>query len=85
MSNFNFNPHITQLKESSTLWINQKARKTREEGVDITHFGFGQSPFPVHESIVEELRKYAAEKDYLPTKGLLQLRQSISEDRKSVV
>lgn len=84
MSNFNFNPHITQLKESSTLWINQKARKTREEGVDITHFGFGQSPFPVHESIVEELRKYAAEKDYLPTKGLLQLRQSISEYYKKI-
>jgi aspartate aminotransferase len=71
------NPDIINLKESSTLKINQTVRKLRSEGKEVAHFGFGQSPFPVHPLIVEELRKYAGEKDYLPTLGLLELREAI--------
>lgn len=72
------NPDVVNLKESATLKINQLAKKMRAEGKTIYHFGFGQSPFPVHKKIVDALKKYAHEKDYLPTLGLLQLRKKIS-------
>jgi aspartate aminotransferase len=77
MSNVMLNPDVINLKESSTLKINQLARKMRAEGKTVYHFGFGQSPFPVHESIVGKLKEHAHEKDYLPTLGLLELRENI--------
>ena len=73
------NPHIINLKESATLAINQKARKARAKGEDVYHFGFGQSPFPVHKNIQKALCDHASEKDYLPTLGLPALREKISE------
>ena len=48
-----------------------------EEGKQIYKFGFGQSPFPIPQNIVDKLKDHAFEKDYLPVNGLLQLRQSI--------
>jgi aspartate aminotransferase len=72
------NPDVINLKESSTLKINQLAKKMRAEGKTVYHFGFGQSPFPVHEKIVKALQEHAHEKDYLPTLGLPQLRETIS-------
>ena len=53
------NQHISELKPSATLLINEKVKELRKKGQQITHFGFGQSPFPIHKSIVEELKKYA--------------------------
>ena len=41
-------------------------------------FGFGQSPFPVPEKIVEALKNNAHRKEYLPIQGLPELRESIS-------
>ena len=49
----------------------------QEEGKQIYKFGFGQSPFPIPQNIVDKLKDHAFEKDYLPVNGLLQLRQSI--------
>jgi aspartate aminotransferase len=72
------NPDVVNLKESATLKINQLARKMRREGKTVYHFGFGQSPFPVHPKIIEALRESAHEKDYLPTLGLYELREAIS-------
>jgi aspartate/methionine/tyrosine aminotransferase len=72
------NPNVINLKESSTLAINQTVKELRSKGEEVVHFGFGQSPFPVPERIVEEVKKFATCKDYLPTGGLKELRDEIS-------
>ena len=72
------NQHISELKPSATLLINEKVRELRNNGQEITHFGFGQSPFPIHQSIVEELKNNATNNHYLPVNGLEKLRQQVS-------
>lgn len=72
------NPTIDNLKESATLAINQQALQLRREGKDLVHFGFGQSPFPVHPKIVHQLANDSHRKEYLPTFGLPQLRDNIA-------
>ena len=49
--------NILKLKQSSTLVINEKCKKLIAEGKKVYQFGFGQSPFPVPEKIVEALKK----------------------------
>jgi aspartate aminotransferase len=70
-------PYLSNLQPSSTLVINEQSKKMQEEGKQIYKFGFGQSPFPIPQNIVDKLKDHAFEKDYLPVNGLLQLRQSI--------
>ncbi len=71
---------ITQrLKESATLKINQRALALREAGHDLVHFGFGQAPFPIPPSVVSALQENAHHKDYLPTRGLFELREQIAQ------
>lgn len=72
------NKNIQQLKPSATLAINQKVGELRARGEDVFHFGFGQSPFPIHASIVNALRDNAANNHYLPTVGLETLRITIA-------
>ena len=67
---------ILNLKESATLSINQKALSMRKQGVDICHLGFGESPFPVPEIMVESLKEYSSKKNYLPGMGLPELRET---------
>ena len=69
------NQNISGLKPSATLLINEKVKELRIKGQEITHFGFGQSPFPIHQSIVEELKNNATNNHYLPVNGLVELRQ----------
>ena len=49
--------NILKLKESSTLVINEKCKDLIKHGKKVYQFGFGQSPFPVPEKIVETLKK----------------------------
>ena len=70
---------ILKLKESSTLVINEKSKKLILEGKKVYQFGFGQSPFPVPEKIVEALKNNAHKKEYLPVQGLPELREKISK------
>ena len=70
---------ILKLKESSTLVINEKSKELIAKGKKIYQFGFGQSPFPVPDKIVEALKKNAHRKEYLPIQGLPQLREKISK------
>ena len=72
------NQNISGLKPSATLLINEKVKELRIKGEEITHFGFGQSPFPIHQSIVEELKNNATNNHYLPVNGLVELRQQVS-------
>ena len=53
-------------------------KEMSKAGKTIYQFGFGQSPFPVPEKIVEALKVNAHQKDYLPSKGLFELRKSIA-------
>ena len=54
--------NILKLKESSTLVINEKSKELISQGKKVYQFGFGQSPFPVPQKIVETLNKMRTEK-----------------------
>ena len=69
---------ILKLKESSTLVINEKSKELIRQGKKVYQFGFGQSPFPIPEKIVETLKVHAHRKEYLPIQGLPKLREAIS-------
>ena len=72
--------NILKLKQSSTLVINEKCKQLIKEGKKVYQFGFGQSPFPVPEKIVNALKDNAHRKEYLPIQGLESLRKSISKN-----
>ncbi len=70
---------IENLDLSATLKINEISNKLEKKGKKIIKFGFGQSPFPVPDEIVEELKKNAHQKSYLPIQGLEDLREAIAK------
>ncbi len=72
------NPLVMHVKESATLAINLKARQLRQQGTNIVHWGFGQSPFPVPEIIQQALREHTDKHDYLPTQGLPELCDAVA-------
>lgn len=74
----NLNVNLKDVKPSATLVINELSSKLISEGVDVYRLGFGQSPFPVPNHIVEALKNNAHQKDYLPVKGLYALRVEIA-------
>ena len=69
---------ISQLKPSATLAINEESNRLKKSGKKIFKFGFGQSPFPVPDSIIEALKKNANKHTYLPMQGLDELRLAIA-------
>jgi aspartate aminotransferase len=73
------NMRVRGLPPSATLRINEASNEMIAQGKKVFKFGLGQSPFPVPEPVVEALRKHAHEKDYLPVKGLPELRDVIAE------
>ena len=50
---------VGQLKPSATLAINEESNRLKKNGKKVYKFGFGQSPFPVPESIVAALKNSA--------------------------
>lgn len=75
----NLNLNVRGLAQSATLEINERSAQLKREGRDVYKLGLGQSPFPVPHPVVEALKQHAHEKDYLPVKGLMQLRESVAE------
>jgi len=69
---------INMLKPSATLAINEESDRLKKSGKKIYKFGFGQSPFPVPESIVLALKNNADKHNYLPMQGLEELRSAIA-------
>ena len=69
---------IGQLKPSATLAINEESNRLKKNGKKVYKFGFGQSPFPVPESIVSALKNSANKNTYLPMQGLEELRSAIA-------
>jgi len=75
----NLNLNVRGLPLSATLAINEKSDELRKQGKQIYKLGLGQSPFPVPQPVVDELKVHAHEKDYLPVKGLYQLREAVAD------
>ncbi len=69
---------INQLKPSATLAINEESNRLIKSGKKVYKFGFGQSPFPVPESIISALKNNANKNTYLPMQGLEELRSAIA-------
>ena len=55
------------------------SQKLSAQGKKIYKLGFGQSPFPVPDSVVAALKAHAHEKDYLYVQGLPALRSAIAQ------
>lgn len=76
------NLNVRGLEPSATLAVNERSNRLREEGRTIHKLGLGQSPFPVPDPVVEALRNNAFQKDYLPVKGLRELRDTVAAYRR---
>ena len=70
---------IGKLKPSAPLAINEESDKLIKTGKKVYKFGFGQSPFPVPNSVVEALKKNASKNSYLSMQGLKELRSVIAK------
>ena len=71
---------ISQLKPSATLAINEESNRLKKSGKKIYKFGFGQSPFPVPESVILALKANSNKHTYLPMQGLEELRSAIADN-----
>jgi len=74
------NLNVRGMAASATVAINERLDALRRSGREVFKLGLGQSPFPIPEPVVEALRRHAAEKDYLPVKGLPELRAAVAEN-----
>jgi aspartate aminotransferase len=72
------NLNVRGLKQSATLAINERSGQLLREGRQVYRLGLGQSPFPVPQPVVDELRANAHQKDYLPVRGLPALREAVA-------
>jgi aspartate aminotransferase len=70
---------VRGLPKSPTIEINERCASIAQTGREVFRLGLGQSPFPVPMPVVEALRENAVRKEYLPTRGLLQLREAVAE------
>jgi len=75
----NLNLNVRGMTPSATVAINERCDELRRQNRRIFKLGLGQSPFPVPEPVVEKLRTNAFQKDYLPVKGLHQLRRAVAD------
>jgi aspartate aminotransferase len=76
---YRLHPALERLSgPSATLQIQARSRQLQAEGRRVFKLGLGQSPFPVPEPVVDALRRHAADKDYLPVRGLPELRDRVA-------
>ena len=69
--------YLRPSKHSETLLINQLSQ-TREKNNQLVYkFGFGQSPFPVPQTIAQSLSDSAHRKEYMSVQGHAPLRRAI--------
>lgn len=71
-------PNVRGMQPSATVAINEHCEALLAEGRRVFKLGLGQSPFPVPEPLVSALRRHAAEKAYLPVRGLQDLRRAVA-------
>ena len=73
------NLNVRGLKQSATLAINEYSARLAHDGQQVYRLGLGQSPFPVPQVVVDELKVNAHQKDYLPVCGLRELRSAVAD------
>jgi aspartate aminotransferase len=76
--------NVSGLSFSPTMASNELVARLRHEGRRVFRLGLGQSPFPVPDPVVEELRASAPRKEYLPVRGLPALREAVAEYHRRV-
>ena len=54
--------NIVDIKTSATLSINELSQQLEKNGQEVFKFGLGESPFPIPNVIVEELKKKCSTK-----------------------
>lgn len=74
----NLNLNVRGMPNSATVAINERSNALLSGGETVFKLGLGQSPFPVPEPVVEALRRNAHQKDYLPVRGLAELRDAVA-------
>jgi len=74
------NLNVRGMPTSATIQINELSNELRRQGRNIYKLGLGQSPFPVPEPVVQALRDNAHQKDYLPARGLRELRSIVAHE-----
>ncbi len=77
--NVHLNLNVRGLPLSATLAINEVSNELIHAGKSVTKLGLGQSPFPVPQVVVDELKVNAHQKDYLPVSGLRKLRSAVAD------
>lgn len=79
IANVSLNLNVRGVPQSATLAINERCKRLEREGRHIYKLGLGQSPFPVPLPVVNALKVYAREKEYLPVEGLRELRGAVAD------
>jgi aspartate aminotransferase len=77
--NFRLHESVRGLSTSPTMAINERCERMALEGRPVYRLGLGQSPFPVPDPVVGELRAQATRKQYLPVRGLPALRAAVAD------
>jgi len=78
------NLNVRGMGVSATMGINERCAEMRLAGRRVFKLGLGQSPFPVPTPVVEELKANAWRKDYLPVRGLRELREAVAHYHRRV-
>ncbi len=73
------NLNVKGMPLSATLNINEKSNEMIKQGKKVYKLGLGQAPFPVPKPVIETLKENAHRKDYLPVKGLHELREAVAK------
>ena len=68
---------LREIPFSATLACAERCDKLRCAGREVHRMCFGESPFPVPDSVVEALRNAATQNRYLSVAGLKELRQAV--------
>lgn len=75
----------TEFELSPTLGMNEEVKRLRGVGKQVMHMGFGEGPFPVPERLKKALAENVHRKEYLPTVGMQQLRETIAAYYKKTI
>jgi aspartate aminotransferase len=79
------NLNVRGIVTSPTMALHEYCAALIADGRRIYKLGLGQSPFPVPAPVVQALRDHADKKEYLPVRGLYDLRRAVAHytERKS--